>query len=145
MSHHPFPWREPFLEALREWPVTSHACKVVGVNRSTVFRARQSNEAFAKEMDEAMEDGVDRAEQEAFRRAVVGVQKGVWHLGARVGEEQVYSDSLLALVLKGRRKQTYAERTELTGANGGPVTQQQLTVVTGVPLNPADQAPEDFA
>lgn len=32
-----------------------------------------------------------------------------------------HSDSLLALLLKGRRKAVFADRTELTGANGGPV------------------------
>lgn len=31
------------------------------------------------------------------------------------------SDPLLALLLKGRRKDVFADRTELTGANGGPV------------------------
>jgi hypothetical protein len=31
------------------------------------------------------------------------------------------SDSLLALLLKGRRKDVFADRTELTGANGAPV------------------------
>lgn len=33
-----------------------------------------------------------------------------------------YSDALLTLILKGRRKKVYADRTELTGADGGPVT-----------------------
>lgn len=32
-----------------------------------------------------------------------------------------YSDALLTLILKGRRKKVYADRTELTGADGGPV------------------------
>lgn len=32
-----------------------------------------------------------------------------------------YSDSLLALLLKGRRKHVFADRTELTGAGGGAV------------------------
>lgn len=32
-----------------------------------------------------------------------------------------HSDSLLTLLLKGRRKQVFADRTELTGADGGPV------------------------
>lgn len=32
-----------------------------------------------------------------------------------------YSDPLLALLLKGRRKKVFADRTELTGADGGPV------------------------
>ena len=32
-----------------------------------------------------------------------------------------HSDALLTVILKGRRKKVYAERTELTGADGGPV------------------------
>lgn len=31
------------------------------------------------------------------------------------------SDTLLALLLRGRRKEVFADRTELTGADGGPV------------------------
>lgn len=33
-----------------------------------------------------------------------------------------HSDALLTVILKGRRKKVYAERTELTGADGGPVS-----------------------
>lgn len=36
--------------------------------------------------------------------------------------KRVYSDSLLSLLLKGRRKAVFADRTEITGADGGPVT-----------------------
>lgn len=127
MSHHPFPWREPFLDALREWPIVQHACDIVGIQRCTAYRARQADEAFAKDWDDAMEAGVDKAEREAFRRAVEGTDKGVWHQGVNVGTERVYSDSLLSLVLKGRRKQVYADRTELTGADGGPVATTDAT------------------
>jgi hypothetical protein len=68
-----------------------------------------------------MEAGVDKAEQEAFRRAVEGTDKGVWHMGVQVGTERVYSDALMSLILKGRRKRVYADRTELTGVDGGPL------------------------
>ena len=43
------------------------------------------------------------------------------------------SDALMALMLKGRRKAVFADRTELTGANGGPVQQSMVTIATGVP------------
>jgi hypothetical protein len=172
MSHHPFPWQDAFLAALREMPVVQHACDAVGIERSTAYRARHASEAFGKAWEEAMDAGVDRAEQEAYRRGVLGFHEPVIHQGQlqftyeryldEEGKEafrkvlddngqpvpltvRKHSDPMLALILKGRRKQVYAERTELTGANGGPVAQQQLTVVTGVPLNPVDQAPEDFA
>jgi hypothetical protein len=38
-----------------------------------------------------------------------------------------YSDPLLALLLKGRRKKVFADRTELTGADGGPVVTTDAT------------------
>lgn len=81
MSHHPFPWREPFLAALREWPIVQHACDVVGIQRSTAYRARLADEDLAKAWDEAMEAGIDRAEHEAFRRAVQGVEEPVVYKG----------------------------------------------------------------
>jgi hypothetical protein len=36
-----------------------------------------------------------------------------------------HSDALLSLVLKGRRKKVYADRTELTGADGKPMEVDQ--------------------
>jgi hypothetical protein len=127
MAKHPYPWRDAFLAALREVPVVARACGVVGIERSTAYRAREADPAFAEAWDEALEDGVDKAEQEAFRRAVEGTDKGVWHQGVLVGSERVYSDALMALILKGRRKKVYADRTELTGADGGPVAQVDET------------------
>ena len=38
-----------------------------------------------------------------------------------------HSDAMLSLVLKGRRKAVYAERTEITGADGGPVAHSDET------------------
>lgn len=77
MADKHFDWKPAFLAALREYPVIRHACDSVGVNRSTAWRAREGDELFAKEMDEALEDGVDKAEQEAFRRGVVGFEEPV--------------------------------------------------------------------
>lgn len=146
MSHHPFPWRDAFLAALRQRPIVQCACDAVGVNRSTAYRARKDDEAFAEDWDDAMESGIDRAEAEAFRRGVVGFQEPVLHQGRLQfvyeryvdddGNEQwrmklddngqpvpltitKTSDALLALYLKGRRRAFSTERTELTGADGG--------------------------
>lgn len=152
--HSPFNWRPVFLAALRDIPVITHACKAADINRVTAWRARQEDENFAKEMEEAMEEGIDRAEQEAFRRAVIGYEEPVIDKGRLaymyeryVDEEgkegyrpvldekgqpvpltvRKHSDPMLALILKGRRKKVYAERTELTGADGGPVAQVDET------------------
>lgn len=148
MAQLPYDWKPIFLAALAELPVVTHACNAAGINRSTVSRAREADEQFAKDFEDAMEAGVDKAEQEAFRRAVVGFEEPVVDKGrlayryerfeAEDGSEQYrlmldergqpipltvrkHSDALLALYLKGRRKKVYADRTELTGADGGAV------------------------
>jgi hypothetical protein len=151
----PYDWKALFLAALAEMPVIAHACKAAGVNRVTAWRAREADEGFAKAWDDALEEGVDKAEQEAFRRAVVGFEEPVIDKGRlayryeRYVDEETreekyrpvldehgqpipltvrkHSDALLALYLKGRRKKVYAERTEVTGADGGPVAQVDET------------------
>lgn len=159
MSHHLFPWHDAFLAALREVPIVQHACNAVGIERCTAYRARLADEAFAKAWEEAMEAGVDRAEQEAFRRGVVGFHEPVIDKGRLAyvyeryldddGQEQwrmklddqgqpipltvrKHSDPMLALILKGRRKSVYADRTELTGADGGPVATDNTVRATRV-------------
>jgi hypothetical protein len=148
MAHKPFDWKPVYLEALRNIPVIKHACEAAGVDRVTAWRTREADAAFAEAEREAMEEGIDRAEQEAFKRAVVGFEEPVIDKGrlayryerveAEDGSEtyrpvldehgqpvpltvRKHSDTLLALFLKGRRKKVYADRTEVTGADGGPV------------------------
>lgn len=54
----------------------------------------------------------------------------------KVLTKRVYSDQLLQFLLKGYRKKFGTERTELTGADGGPVQAQQIVIATGVPQRP---------
>jgi hypothetical protein len=165
MPHHPFDWKPIFLAALAEVPVVSHACKVVDISYRHAYKAREADEEFAKAWDEAIEQGVDRAEQEAFRRAVVGFEEPVIDKGRLAyryeryededGKEQYrlqldangqpipltvrkHSDALLALYLKGRRKAVYAERKELTGADGAALPASQIVIATGVPSDTFD-------
>lgn len=154
MANKPFDWKPVYLEALRNVPVYRHACEAAGIDRVTAWRAREADPEFAEAEREALEEGIDRAEQEAFRRAVVGFEEPVIDKGRLAyryeryedadGQEQYrlvldangqpvpltvkkHSDTLLALFLKGRRKKVYAERTEITGAEGGPVQQVDET------------------
>lgn len=181
MARHHFPWTEAFLAALREMPVLAHAANACGIHRATAWNRMQADPDFKAAVEEAMEQGIDRAEQEAFRRGVVGFEEPLVHQGNitwltehydrdtgeavpdDVAEENLrkalskdpkvretvrnigwrykldaagqrvpltvrkHSDALLALILKGRRKKVYADRTELTGADGGPVQQVDET------------------
>lgn len=139
-------------------PVVAAACTAVGIYRGRAYEARAADKEFAKAWDDAMEDGVDAAEAEAFRRAVQGFEEPVVYQGVMALRYQhdaqgrlvldennrpvpltgpdgqpvpltirKHSDALLALVLKGRRKKVYADRTELTGADGGPMLTDETT------------------
>mgnify|MGYP000647433213 CR=1 FL=1 len=77
MASKPFDWQPAFLNALRSMPIIRHACDAVGINRSTAWRAREADEMFAKAWDDALVDGIDRAEQAAMQRAVDGWEEPV--------------------------------------------------------------------
>lgn len=142
-------WKPLFVAALREIPVLRYACEAVGVNRVTAWRARQTDEEFAAEWDSAMEDAIDKAEQEALRRGVDGwhepvIDKGrlAWAYERFEQEDGTFdyrpiigangqpvpltvrkhSDALLQFVLKGRRRTVYGDKQEITGNAGGPIT-----------------------
>jgi hypothetical protein len=132
-------WTDAFLAALAECGILSQAAEAAGVDRATVWRRRQDDAEFAKACDEAIDMAADKLEGEARRRALEGVEEPVYQGGQLIGTKTVYSDSLLALLLKGRRKRVFAERVETTGADGGPVKTQVL-VATGVPSAPLDLA-----
>jgi hypothetical protein len=62
-------------------PVVQYACNKVDIERSTAYRQRVNDKEFAAAWDEAMEAGIDRAEQEAIRRGVVGFEEPVVYQG----------------------------------------------------------------
>lgn len=165
-------WTNAFLAALSVHGVLSRAAEEVGIDRTTVWRRRESDLEFRTACQEAMDMAADALEAEARRRALEGVEEPVVYQGQptyvhevdeagypvydTVQEERSgfnekgepitrlvdvqrprrkldakgqpilltvrrHSDSLLALLLKGRRKSVFADRTELTGADGGAV------------------------
>jgi len=144
----PYDWKELFLAELRLMPVISHAARAAGIDRTMVHKTRDKYEDFRLAMDEAMEEGIDKAESEMLRRAVEGVRKPVIHKGQLTYQREVYidgdgkererymrdengnlvplttqeySDGLLQFALKGRRRGVYGDRTEIAGDGGGPL------------------------
>jgi hypothetical protein len=122
-------YRNAFLAELRGGRSPSMAAKVAGIDRSTAYLWRRTDEEFRKQWADAVEEGIDLLEDEAKRRGIEGVLKPVYYMGEVVGEVREYSDALLALLLKGLRASVYApnNRVELTGADGRPIEIQALT------------------
>lgn len=49
--------RDEFLAQLRKVPIVQVACEKVGVSRNSIYRWRNDDEEFRKEMELALEDG----------------------------------------------------------------------------------------
>lgn len=101
-----------FLRTLAETGNMIVACAAAGYkNSAAVNRLKRDNAAFANAFNEALEAASDVLEAEAVRRALKGVKKDIYYKGEVVGEEFIYSDSLLAMLLKGAKAEKYQERS----------------------------------
>ena len=119
-----------FLRVLRETGCNiSRAAKISGLNRTFATQLRIRVPAFANAWQEAFDEVTDKLEQEGLRRAVDGVDEPVFYQGIECGTKRVYSDSLLSMMLQGRRPDIYKNRVaqEVSGPNGGPVEFQTMS------------------
>lgn len=119
-------WKPVFLRALRSERSVVAACERAGIDRAAVYRHRQTDAVFAEQWAAVDTSITDDLEQEAIRRAVDGVAEPVYWQGEIVGLTRKYSDSLLQFLLRGRRREVYGDRTEITGAGGGPIQLQAI-------------------
>jgi len=110
-----------FIDALRDGRSITAACIDAGIGRQTAYDWREADKAFAKAWDDAIEEGTDRLEDEAHRRARDGTQKPIYQGGKRVGVINEYSDTLMIFLLKARRRSKFGDKQEVTGADGGPI------------------------
>lgn len=103
-------WRDGFIAALSRHGNVTAACDNVGINRTTAYRAREDDKAFADLWDNALNEASDRIEFEALRRAKRGTLKPVYYQGKRVGYEREYSDTLMGMMLKGHKPEKYGDK-----------------------------------
>lgn len=115
-------WTDRFLDLLEEDGLLNSAARAVGTTTTKVRNLREQSAEFDQAVDRALEIANDALEKEARRRAVQGVEKGVWYQGEEVGTELQFSDALLTTLLKAKRPDEFAERKQITGAGGAPIT-----------------------
>ena len=102
-----------FLERIAAGDSVTDACRYAKVDRVQFEIWRLEDEGFTVRLALAQQDRIDKAEQEAFRRAVDGVTDDVYYQGDVVGQKQIYSDGLLQFLLKGNRAEKYGDKVDL--------------------------------
>lgn len=110
--------KDHFIEILRTVGLEAKACNEAGYRLSAYRKACAEDPIFQEQVDEIIELYYDEVEAEAHRRAVEGVEEGIYYQGGMVGTKKVYSDALLIKILSARRAKVYGDKKEITGANG---------------------------
>lgn len=106
--------QEEFLSAYESMGNISGAARLVGMTRATHYLWMSSDPTYPERFESSDEIAIDRLEQEARRRAIVGVEDPVFHGGKIVGATKRYSDTLLIFLLKGARPEKYRERQDVS-------------------------------
>lgn len=92
-----------FLDKLAQGFTVSGAAIQCGFTRALMYQLREKYPQFARDWDDAIEEGKEWLEDQARRRAVDGIDKGIWYKGEQVATEKQYSDLLLLAMLKSRK------------------------------------------
>jgi hypothetical protein len=102
--------RVTFLAALAAGWAVRHAAKLAGHSFQRWYELRDSDEDFAAAWAEAIEQGTQRLEDEALRRAVDGYDEETFDgEGTLVRRVRRYDGALLQTLLKGRRPEKYRD------------------------------------
>ena len=106
-----------FLELLREVPNVTRAARTTGHAPSAFRRHKALDKEFSQAWDEALDESVERMEEEVHRRAFVGVDEPVFFRGNECGTVIKHSDQLAMFLLKAHRPEKYRERSEVNLSN----------------------------
>jgi len=71
--------RDLFLEQLRKIPIVQVVCEKVGVSRNSVYRWKQEDPEFAKEMEKALEEGEALVNDMSESQLITLIRKKNWH------------------------------------------------------------------
>jgi hypothetical protein len=108
----PEPGQLRFLERISLGDTVYEACQYCDVDRM-VAEQWLEDKTFQRRYKLAQEDAADLLEKEARRRAVDGVEKGVYFKGEKCDTEVQYSDSLMMFLLKGRRRDVFGDKVDV--------------------------------
>lgn len=122
-----------FLAAYEATFNATVSAQTAGVARVQFYRWRDDDPVFQEALRRMQERMKDRVEQEIFRRAVLGVERAVWHKGEVVGREVQYSDRLLLALARRVDPLAWGDRPEVVAR---PEAKQAAEAVRQILANP---------
>lgn len=103
-------------------------CKKRGISRQTYYDWMKNDEVFSRIFKQEVRPMVTSLlEDEAYRRAVKGINKGIYYKGQKIAIEKEYSDSLLALLLRANAPDKYKQVIDSKVQNDVTIKNTTLT------------------
>lgn len=102
-----------FLDAFASLGSVQSASRWADITRDAHYKWLRDDPSYPARFDEALKAAARRFEDEAVRRAVEGMPKGIYYKGKRVAIEREYSDQLLALLLKANNPEKFGDKSKL--------------------------------
>ena len=124
-------YRNKFMEGVRKYGTVAAAIKWMKDNHGLVLRGDVLRRistlipSFKQEIDDAQDEYQAVIHMEMHRRAIDGVDKGVYHAGELIATEKVYSDSLLVKMADTHNPE-YKEAKQSDKGRGGNIVKVQI-------------------
>lgn len=124
-------YREKFMDGIRKYGTVAAAIKWMKDNHGLVLRGDVLRRistlipSFKQEVDDAQDEYQACLHMEMHRRAVEGVDKGIYHQGELVAQEKVYSDSLLVKMVDTHNPE-YKEAKQSDKGRSGNIVNVQI-------------------
>jgi hypothetical protein len=124
-------WGPAFLTALSETGSVTKATDAARISYTTPYAHAKKFPEFNTYWEVALAVAGDRLEEEARRRAVEGVEEPMYSAkGDFLGYKRVYSDTLLAMLLKAAKPDKYKDRSAVEVTDKTPPPAYDLTKLT---------------
>lgn len=104
-----------FLRELERTGNLKASAAYVGVTPQAIYSAQKKIDGFKEACDVARDKMAHTVETEMRRRAIEGVEKGVYYKGELVATEREYSDSLLTMLAKANAPDRYGRIDDRLG------------------------------
>lgn len=119
-----------FLVEYQDTGLVTQSAATIKSTARTIRQWRNSFPMFAELCGDLQESMVDVAEDELYKRAIVGEDVNVYHQGQVVDTIKEKSNDLLKYLLNANRHKFRAKsEVAMTGAGGGPIQVEELVNV----------------
>lgn len=126
-----------FLNEFRQSGNLTEAARRAGVHRSTPYRWAEWDSDFKVLMEQAENEAVDRIELVAHNLATGKYMRMVVSAGKVLGEEAIYSEKMIEMLLRARRPERYNQKQQIEHS-GSLRSIQELLI--GIPAGEEDHS-----